>query len=64
MENKTTLDNDLLKNLCDQYDLSYEKMIELLDTEKVYQLKDRRTGVYDALKKVIKSNSKPVYDEI
>lgn len=64
MENKSTTDNDLLKELCIQYDLSLEKMLKLLETVKEHQFKDRRTGVYDALKEIIKSDIKPITDEV
>jgi glutamate mutase epsilon subunit len=58
MENKQKTENVLLKKLCIQYDLSFDKMVKLLDTIKEYQFKDRRTGVYDALKEIIKSDLK------
>lgn len=64
MENKKSTDNDLLKELCIQYDLSFDKMEKLLETVKEYQFKDRRTGVYDALKEIIKSDLKSQSHEI
>ena len=64
MENKDITDNDLLKDLCIQFDLSLEKMKKLLETIKEYQFKDRRTGIYDALKEIIKSDLKSQTDEI
>ena len=64
MENKDITDNDLLKDLCIQFDLSFEKMKKLLETIKEYQFKDRRTGIYDALKEIIKSDLKSQADEI
>ena len=51
-------DNELLKTMCSQYNLSFEKVEKLLATVKEYQFKDRRTGVYDALKEIIKSDLK------
>lgn len=63
MENLQT-DNELLKELCIQYDISFEKVEKLLATVKEYQVKDRRTGVYDALKDIIKSDLKKVSHEI
>lgn len=51
-------DNKLLQELCAQYGISLEKVEKLLATVKEYQFKDRRTGVYDALKEVIKSDFK------
>lgn len=58
------MDDDLLKELCVQYDLSFEKMLKLLETVKEYQFKDRRSGVYDALKEIIKSDIKPANNEV
>jgi signal recognition particle GTPase len=63
MENRQT-DNELLKELCIQYDVSFEKVEKLLATVKEYQFKDRRTGVYDALKEIIKSDLKKASHEI
>lgn len=49
-------DKELLKELCNLYQISYDKMLKLLDTVKDYELKDRRTGIYDALSEIIKSD--------
>lgn len=51
-------DKQLLKELCIQYKVSYEKMLKLLDTTKEYEFKERRSGIYDALSEIIKSNLK------
>ncbi len=51
-------DKQMLKELCIQYNISYEKMLRLLDTTKEYEFKDRRAGIYDALKEIIKSDLK------
>ena len=51
-------DKELLQELCTQYDIKYDKVEKLLETIKEYQFKDRRTGVYDALKEIIKSDLK------
>jgi hypothetical protein len=56
-------DNELLKTMCTQYNISFEKVDKLLATVKEYQFKDRRTGVYDALKEIIKSDLKKVSNE-
>ena len=58
------MDDDLLKDLCVQYGLSFEKMLKLLETVKEHQFKDRRSGVYDALKEIIKSDLKPTNNEV
>lgn len=51
-------DKQLLKELCDQFSVSYEKMIKLLDTTKEFEFKERRSGIYDALSEIIKSDLK------
>ncbi|WP_410005394.1 DNA modification system-associated small protein [Aequorivita nionensis] len=51
-------DKQLLKELCNQYNVSYEKMLKLLDTTKEYEFRERRAGIYDALSEIIKSNLK------
>jgi hypothetical protein len=56
-------DNQLLQELCVQYNVSLEKVEKLLATVKEYQFKDRRTGVYDALKEIIKSDLKKTGNE-
>ena len=63
MESQQT-DNELLKELSIQYDVSFDKVEKLLATVKEYQFKDRRTGVYDALKEIIKSDLKKASHEI
>ncbi len=47
-------DKELLAALCSEHRVSYEKVIKLLDTIQEYELKDRRTGIYDALRNVLK----------
>jgi len=51
----TTEDKQLLEELCGQHGISSEKVIKLLDTVREYEFKDRRTGVYDALRDILKS---------
>ena len=51
-------DQELLQQLCQQYDVSFEKVQRLLETVREYQFRDRRTGVYEALKEIIKSDLK------
>ena len=43
----------LLKKLCHDYDVSYDKVFKLISTIKEYEFKDVRTGVYDALRRVL-----------
>ena len=50
-------DKELLKDLCSQHQLSYEKVVRLLDTVQDYEFKDRRTGIYDALREILRGSS-------
>ena len=50
----STEDKELLKDLCSHHQVSYEKVIRLLDTVQDYEFKDRRTGIYDALRDVLR----------
>lgn len=53
--NMTTEDSRLLKELCEQHGVSPDKVLKLLDAVRDYEFKDRRTGVYDALREILKS---------
>ena len=53
--NLTTEDQRLLEELCQQHQVSFDKVVKLLDTVREYEFKERQTGVYDALKEVIKA---------
>jgi hypothetical protein len=37
-----------------------EKVIKLLETEQEYEFKDRRTGIYDALREILRSDMQKV----
>jgi hypothetical protein len=54
--NLTTEDQRLLEELCREHQVSLDKVIKLLDTVREYEFKERRTGVYDALREVLQSN--------
>jgi hypothetical protein len=47
-------DKKILKELCEQHKVSYEKVIKLIETEKEYVQRNARVGIYDALKEIIK----------
>ena len=49
-------DKRLLEELCGQHGVSHEKVLKLLETVYEYEFKDRRTGVYDVLREILKSN--------
>lgn len=51
-------DKQLLKELCVQYNVSFDKMLKLLDATKEFEFKERRAGIYDALADIIKSDIK------
>ena len=53
--NLTTEDQRLLEELCQQHKVSFDKVVKLLDTVREYEFKERRTGVYDALKEIMKT---------
>jgi metal-responsive CopG/Arc/MetJ family transcriptional regulator len=55
--NLSTEDTRLLEELCEQHGVSSEKVLKLLDAVREYEFKDRRTGIYDALREIL--NSKP-----
>ena len=55
-------DKRLLKELCEQQGVSQEKVLKLLETVREYEFKERRTGVYDALREILKSRSSPGQD--
>ncbi|URJ48732.1 DNA modification system-associated small protein [Paenibacillus polymyxa] len=52
--NLSTEDKILLKELCSQHHVSFEKVLKLLDTVQEYEFKERRTGIYDALRDTLK----------
>jgi hypothetical protein len=55
---KMTLeDSRLLDELCEQHGVSADKVLKLLDAVREYEFKDRRTGVYEALREILKSTS-------
>ena len=57
--NLSTEDKQLLEELCQQNSVSSEKVIKLLDAVRDYEFKDRRTGVYDALREILKTKPNP-----
>ncbi|HHD63603.1 MAG TPA: hypothetical protein ENK96_04415 [Desulfobulbaceae bacterium] len=50
-------DQRLLDELCRQNNVSLAKVRKLLETVYDYEFKERRTGVYDALREILKSRS-------
>jgi len=50
-------DKRLLEELCEQHGVSTDKVVKLLDAVRDYEFRERRTGVYDALREILKSSS-------
>jgi hypothetical protein len=48
-------DKSVLKELCLQHQVSFWKVMKLLDIVQEYEFKERRTGIYDALRDIVKS---------
>ena len=48
-------DQQLLGELCRQNNVNLGKVRKLLETVYDYEFKERRTGVYDALREILKS---------
>ena len=49
-------DQRLLDELCRQNNVSLVKVRKLLETVYDYEFKERRTGIYDASRKILKSH--------
>jgi hypothetical protein len=52
--NLSSEDKTLLKELCIQHQVNYEKVLKLLVTIQEFEFKDRRTGIYDALRDILR----------
>lgn len=46
-------DQQLLEELCQQHGVSAAKVLQLLKTVREYEFKDRRAGVYAALRDIL-----------
>jgi DNA-binding IclR family transcriptional regulator len=57
--NLTNEDKQLLAELCEQSSVSKEKVLRLLETIQEYEFKDRRTGIYDELREILKTTFEP-----
>ena len=53
--NLSSEDTRLLEELCEQHGVGRDKVLKLLDAVREFEFKDRRTGVYDALREILKS---------
>jgi hypothetical protein len=57
-------DKKMLKELCDEHKIQSAKVLRLLETVQEYEFKDRRIGIYDALKDIIKLDMSGVGYEV
>lgn len=48
-------DTILLRELCRQHEVSFEKVVKMLSIVREYEFKDRRSGIYDALREILKT---------
>lgn len=53
----TEQDKQILKDLCTQHNVNYDKVLKLIETEEEYLLRGNRVGIYDALKEIIKPSN-------
>jgi hypothetical protein len=53
----STEDSRLREYLCDQHGVSKGKVLRQLDAVREYEFKGRRTGVYDTLREILKSQA-------
>lgn len=51
----TAEDKLLLEELCQEQGVSTEKVTKLLNTVRDYEFKERRTGIYDALREILRA---------
>ena len=49
-------DEKLLSEMCMHHEVSFEKVVRLLQTVRAHEFKERRTGIYDALRDIIKTD--------
>jgi len=49
-------DERLLEELCQQHGVNPQKVLKLLEIEHEHEFKDRRAGIYDALREVLKAD--------
>jgi hypothetical protein len=53
--NLSNEDTILLRELCRQHDVSFEKVEKMQSIVREYEFKDRRSGIYDALREILKT---------
>ena len=55
--NMSVEDTRVLEELCEQHGVNPDKLLKLLVSVREYEFKDRRTGVYDALREILTATS-------
>ena len=55
--NLTFQDRELLREICRENDVSYDKIIRLLETVRDYEFKERRRGINDALRTILEQSN-------
>ena len=53
--NLTVEDERLLEELCEQHEISFDKVMKLLKTIREFEFRERRIGIYDALRAIIQT---------
>jgi hypothetical protein len=53
--NLSVEDKRLLEELCSQHRVRFDKVIKLLETVREYEFKERRIGIYDTLREIVKN---------
>ena len=53
--NFSSEDKQLLLELCRKHEVSFDKVVRLLAAVREYEFKDRRYGIYDALREILKT---------
>jgi hypothetical protein len=56
-------DKQLLDELCRQNNVSRDKVSKLIEAVYDYEFKERRTGVYDALREILKCRTASEQDQ-
>lgn len=53
--NLTSEDEQLLAELCGEHEVNFDKVVKPLQIVCEHQFIDRRTGIYDALREVVRA---------
>jgi hypothetical protein len=56
--NLSNEDRKLLRDMCQEHNVSFDKIIKLIDVNRQFQFKERRSGIYEAIYEIITSDIK------